>query len=414
MASVSKVNRGKRNGFLIRFQLHGKTQSFYLSSTGQKSDERKASEIAGMLDVLANCAKHSIMPDAGTRVWVGATKGNLRKSLVKWGFADPVDDRREKAEYKYVGAFVQCWIDGRKDLSQNTIENFNQLKGLLIDHFGENRQISTITQAEALKFQRWLTTDRKLAVATVSKHSKRCKQVFGSLVQDKILEENPFGILKGGDESNASRFHYVDSNVSKEVLEACPDQDWRTVFALARWGGLRCPSEVLTLKWTDIDWKANKIKIESPKTGLRFCPLFPELRKELDASWELAEDGAVFVVRNYRKGSNLRTQFIRILKSASIVPWEKPFQNLRSTRRTELQREYPGHVIDSWLGQSSEVAAKHYLQVTSDDWGRAVGLPIQLQECAAQGARTENCDSEKPNKNIDGSRKRHPQQDSNL
>ena len=36
------------------------------------------------------------------------------------------------------------------------------------------------------------------------------------------------------------------------ILEACPDQEWRTLFALVRYGGLRCPSEVLKLKWSDI------------------------------------------------------------------------------------------------------------------------------------------------------------------
>ena len=44
------------------------------------------------------------------------------------------------------------------------------------------------------------------------------------------------------------------------------------------------------------------------------------------------------------------------------------FINCRSTRRTELQRQYPNHVINKWLGHSSAVAERHYLQVTKDDW----------------------------------------------
>ena len=52
-------------------------------------------------------------------------------------------------------------------------------------------------------------------------------------------------------------------------------------------------------------------------------------------------------------------------------------QNLRSTRRTELQSRHPDHVINSWLGQSPKVAAKHYLQVTDADWDAAKKSPAE-------------------------------------
>ncbi|WP_153556763.1 hypothetical protein [Roseimaritima sediminicola] len=61
----------------------------------------------------------------------------------------------------------------------------------------------------------------------------------------------------------------------------------------------------------------------------------------------------------------------RIIERAGCVPWQKTFVNLRSTRRTELQERFPSYVVDSWLGHSSEVAAKHYLQVTVDHWDAA-------------------------------------------
>ena len=32
-----------------------------------------------------------------------------------------------------------------------------------------------------------------------------------------------------------------------KVIEACPDGQWRLLFTLARYGGLRCPSEILAL-----------------------------------------------------------------------------------------------------------------------------------------------------------------------
>ena len=56
---------------------------------------------------------------------------------------------------------------------------------------------------------------------------------------------------------------------------------------------------------------------------------------------------------------------------AGVKPWPRLFQNLRASRETELTKEYPIHVVCEWIGNSSLVAAKHYLQVTDEDFQRA-------------------------------------------
>ena len=43
--------------------------------------------------------------------------------------------------------------------------------------------------------------------------------------------------------------------------------------------------------------------------------------------------------------------------------WPKLFQNLHSTRETELADNFPVHVVCQWIGNSQPIAAKHYLQV---------------------------------------------------
>ena len=37
-------------------------------------------------------------------------------------------------------------------------------------------------------------------------------------------------------------------------------------MVLARYGGLRCPSEVLSLRWQDVDWEMQRVTAPSPKT----------------------------------------------------------------------------------------------------------------------------------------------------
>ena len=171
---------------------------------------------------------------------------------------------------------------------------------------------------------------------------------------------------------------FLRREVADQVISACPDNEWKLIFAMARFGGLRTPSETLLLRWADVDWERGRLLIRSPKTehhegkDSRLVPIFPELRPYLEAAWDAAADGAEFVIVRHRDNNvNLRTQLLRIIKRAGLKAWSKLFQNLRATRETELAETYLLHVVTSWLGNSQLIAAKHYLQVTDEHFAKA-------------------------------------------
>ena len=125
-------------------------------------------------------------------------------------------------------------------------------------------------------------------------------------------------------------------------------------------------------------------------------PLFPELRPYLEDVFEQAAPGAGYVITRYRNTNvNLRTQLLRIIKLAGLKPWPKLFQNLRSTRETELAENYPMHVVCAWIGNSQDVATKHYLQVTDEHFKRATEGALQnaLQHTAVSGCSDSQSDS---------------------
>ena len=68
---------------------------------------------------------------------------------------------------------------------------------------------------------------------------------------------------------NPERERFVTREETAKLLGACRNIDWRAIVALCRFGGLRCPSEVLTLKWADVDWENGRFRIHSPKTEHR-------------------------------------------------------------------------------------------------------------------------------------------------
>jgi hypothetical protein len=58
---------------------------------------------------------------------------------------------------------------------------------------------------------------------------------------------------------------------------------------------------------------------------------------------------------------------------AGVPRWGKLWQNLRSSCQTDLEERFPSHVACAWMGNTEQVARRHYLQVTEDDFrcGRA-------------------------------------------
>jgi hypothetical protein len=77
------------------------------------------------------------------------------------------------------------------------------------------------------------------------------------------------------------------------------------------------------------------------------------------------------------KNANLRTQLLKKLAKAEVEPWARLFHSMRATRQTELEREFPLHVVCSWLGNSEKVARASYLLVTDADWSKAVQKTAQ-------------------------------------
>ena len=119
----------------------------------------------------------------------------------------------------------------------------------------------------------------------------------------------------------------------------------------------------------------------------RWTPLFPELRRELEAwNLEAPKDREFILKPAIKPKSNLRTGLLKILMRAGIKPWPKLYQNLRSSRSTELiDQGFPAHVVAAWLGHTVKVAEKHYCQVTDDHFRRAVE-PALEKESPAHGA----------------------------
>ena len=314
-----------------------------------------------------------------------------------------------------------------------------QTRKALVRHFGEDKAIQQINAGDA---DEWAATLRKeYSPATVATFVKKARQMFRHAVRKRLLAESPFAAVRIPSQVNKSREEFVNRETIAQVMDAAPDLEWRVIIALARYGGLRTPSELLALQWSQVDWSRDRVTIFSPKLehlpsgGFRTIPLFPELRAVLADAFDAAPEGSVYVINRYRApNANLRTRFLRIIRKAGVKPWPRLFHNLRGSLETELAQDHPVHVVAQWLGNTPKIAAAHYLQVRDSDFERALRCHLKggakcgalEAQKAAQQHPAALCGESQNSQNISGkleetgvfagnaSETNYPRQESNL
>ena len=398
MASITKQKNGRKT-----IQFVGpdeKRRSLRLGKVNMKVAEGIKVRVEQLL-----AAKLAGVPwDADLAKWVSELDKAMRIKLERVSLLDP----KEHLAIPKLQEFIDSYIASRTDVKHSTKAIYGQARKSLIQYFGGDKEITSINEADAEDWKNQLSTGEKLSEGTIRKRCAIAKLFFKRAVKKRIIRDNPFAGLASAAISNPDRSYFILPEDAQKVIDACPDVEWRLIFVLSRYGGLRCPSEHLALKWDDILWDQNKISITVPKLahlnghGSRVIPLFPEVRAVLEEAFELAGEGAAYVITRYRRSNtNLRSQLLRIIKRAGLEPWPKLFQNLRSTRQTELSREHPEHVVVAWLGNSPQVAKKHYLQVTEEDFKKAVQNPVQQPaERRRRNSQERSRDDEKNRSNV--------------
>jgi len=332
--------------------------------------------------------------DAETAKWLGGLDETMLAKLRAVGLADGVGLAQAT-----LGAFLERYFE-TLSVKPGTRTAYGHVRRNLEVYFGKGRALRDITPADADAWRAWLVNDEELSPATVARRVIAARQIWRKAVRWMLAAENPFDGVRGGLQANESRKRFVPCEDIDAVIAEAPDAEWRAIIALARYGGLRTPSETFALRWGDIDWDRGTISVTCPKLAhnenfaSRVIPLFPELREPLLALFDEAEPGTEYVIARHRPGcANLRTHFKRIIKWAGLKPWPRLFHNLRASRETELMREYDLATVCRWIGNSPAVAARHYAtSIDLDaDFRRAAGLgPIEAQQKAQQSASADD------------------------
>lgn len=328
--------------------------------------------------------------DAEAEKWCDRLGPSLRKRLIDAGILPAKSDET-------LQGLVDRVKKARSHVKASTKAADQQAYGSLIDWFTGAKLIRSINEVGAQEWRDSLVAE-KLATATISKRVIKGRALFSQAVKWKLIDGNPMAELRTGSQKNSARQQHIDDEQAQSLLAACSNAEWRGIFAMARWGGVRIPSEIRSMTWVDVLWDKRKLRVVSPKTehheggAERWIPLWPELETALRELFELAEPGEVKVFKR-RSAGNYRKNMLAIIRRAGLTPWPRLFQNLRASRETELcGRGHPLDQVCRWLGNSAIVAYKHYLTMREGDFENAA-----QKEAQQGGARGRNANSDEIN-----------------
>ena len=376
MASLFK----RPNGFFtLQFPFLGKRRTLRLKTKDQRFAEEMRFEIERIIEFKTN----GLSLDVDSTKWIKSQPIETRKRIAGTGLIEKEDTVGS------VGGLCNYFLDNfSEDISDASVAKYEETVDRINCFFGTNTRLTAVSIGDVEEYQRWLKSSGKkkggpLADSSADNLLSRSKTIFKKAENKGWIDRSPFSEVKTSVCSNPDNFYFVsaeefaavDSKIKAGPGSAARIAECRLVFALGRWGGLRCPSEPKSLLWDWIDFDNDRFKVFSVKNKrfkakqYREVPIFPELRPFLDEMRINATDKE-YVCPILR--TNNKNAFRKMIKSA-IGPdcWPRLFQNLRATRSNEIERQFGPKIESAWIGHGQRVAETNYFAVSDADFDRA-------------------------------------------
>jgi len=259
--------------------------------------------------------------------------------------------------------------------------------GQLVSFLGEGRKIRNISTLDLQSYKRRLQ-GRYGSAHRLNLHLGVMKAIFHWARRNDILEYIPnIDAVSRGKIIHQQRFTFSSQEITK--LLAAANAKMRAMI----WLGLNCGfgcTDCARLKWTDLDFEHNRVKLARNKTGVpRNLPLWPETIRALEAvprSGPLVfytEEGHPWVrtaVKIQDNGSSkyttvnaITSMFARLLKKTKInAPNGTGFYTLRRTAATLAARSGDPFAVQRLLGHVNLEMATRYVQDVSAQTDRVI------------------------------------------
>jgi integrase len=253
VASIANDPNGRRR--ILFVAPDGGRKTIYLGRVDRKTAAGVRLRVETLL--ASKIANQPVPRD--TAAWLAGIGPSLRGKLARAGL---VDAQRRLT----VSEFLASWLDGKKAMGHKptSLRAWGQTVAALVEQFGP-RELASLSHADGEAF-RAAMQGRGLRATTIHKRLGHARQMLEDAVRLGHVPTNPWKHVRQRSGNPSERRAYVSIADAERVIDHCPNVFWKLLVALARFGGLRVPSEAFSLTWDLVDWERGRLSVPSPKT----------------------------------------------------------------------------------------------------------------------------------------------------
>ncbi len=285
MASVYRDSA--RNGYRAQVVVRGVRRKLWVGDVSASA----ARAIADHLERLKMAAETGTHAPADSVRWSRVVNDRIRKQLAHWGLIEL--GVSSDATPRTLDAWIGHYLASRTDIKPRTRARLENSRRHLTAIWPPETALRAITPGDCDQYARKIRARFKPAHS--GKLIADARQFFAAAVRQQLIADNPWAGVDCSQPHDRARERYISPADASKLLAQC-QPTLAAVVALARFGGLRVPSEPLALTWAAIDWENGRIRVVAPKTSnSRVIPMFPELKKHLENLFDAAPAGETYV-----------------------------------------------------------------------------------------------------------------------
>ncbi len=221
------------------------------SGLGANVPERFITRAAEVVDDLLAASNYGTPVDARVTAWLDGLKDDQHERFAAAGL---VHSREKQAAKRVtVAEFARQYVARRSDLRPSSLIVLRHVARNLSEFFGDTA-MADVTRGDGDDFARWLLKDGRsasqvenkgtsLCGATCGKRIQHASTIFNDAVRRGVIPSNPLSDVRRPAATNDERKVYVPAATVETLIELERDPEWRLLLALARYLGLRTPSE---------------------------------------------------------------------------------------------------------------------------------------------------------------------------
>lgn len=303
-------------------------------------------------------------------IWYVGTDGKARFENVPGGEKEAVQARariidrmahghRVAPTKAKVSEYADLWLESYHPKSERTLELAQWAVDKHIKRLLGNQRVTELNVHKIAWYIQTLQQEGKKAW-TIRCTLTPLRHILKRAVREGLLPANPMDSLERSERpaSDQRKIEILDSDEIQVFLGAAT-KTYKPLLATALFTGLRI-SEVLNLRWEDVDWKNNVLRVEKSKTqaGVREVVLMPSLRKMLAEHKLEQRPDAEFVFETkageqMKRRTVLRRAMEDTLRRAGITK-KLRFHDLRHTYASiMIAQGHPETFIAEQMGHTS-------------------------------------------------------------